>query len=139
MQCRHCFTVTAAVLALGALSAPAKAQQPAGQARGMEMSAPKSRTATITGTVVDVSCKFGQGLTGADHKMCAEVCADRGIPLAILGTDGKLYLPTSAAMPGDAQNARLKAFAEQKVKVTGAVFEAGGANAIQIASIQRGS
>jgi hypothetical protein len=128
-----------AVLALAVLSAPAAAQQPVGQPKGMEMSTPKSRTATITGTVVDVSCKFGQGLAGADHKVCAEVCSDRGIPLAILGSDGKLYLPTSAAMPGDAQNARLKAYAEQKVKVTGKVFEAGGANAIQIASIDRGS
>ena len=39
-------------------------------------------------------------------------------------------------MPGDAQNNRLKAFAEQKVKVSGTVFAAGGANAIQIASIE---
>ena len=98
--------------------------------------APASRQASVTGTVVDVSCKFGQGLSGADHKMCAEVCSDRGIPLAILGNDGKLYVPTSAAMPGDAQNSRLKPFAEQKVKVTGKVFAAAGANAIQIATIE---
>ena len=39
-------------------------------------------------------------------------------------------------MPGDAQNSRLKPFAEQKVKVSGKVFAAGGANAIQIASIE---
>lgn len=98
--------------------------------------APASRQASITGTVVDVSCKFGQGLSGADHKMCAEVCSDRGIPLAILGNDGKLYIPTSASMPGDAQNSRLKPFAEQKVKVSGKVFAAGGANAIQVATIE---
>ena len=108
------------------------------QGGGMAMQAPSSREVTITGTVVDVSCKFGQGLTGADHRMCAQVCADRGIPLAILGTDGKLYLPVTAAMPGDGQNARLKEFAEQKVTVKGKVFTAGGAEAIQIADI-RGS
>ena len=101
------------------------------------MQHPKGTQRTISGTVVDVSCKFGLGLTGNDHRMCAQVCADKGIPLAILGSDGKLYLPTSAAMPGDGQNARLKDFAEQEVTVTGAVFPAGGANAIQIASIQR--
>lgn len=101
----------------------------------MHMRAPASHQATITGTVVDVSCKFGQGLGGADHRMCAEVCSDRGLPLAILGNDGKLYIPASPAMPGDAQNARLKPFAEQKVKASGKVFAAGGANAIQIASI----
>jgi len=96
---------------------------------------PKGRTATITGTVVDVSCKFGQGLSGAEHKMCAEICADRGLPLAILTDDGKLYVPTSAGMPGDGQNARLKPFAEQRVTVSGKVFAAGGASAIQITNI----
>lgn len=138
-MCKKCLMIGAAVLAIVALSAPARAQQAASQGKSMQMSAPTGRTATITGTVVDVSCKFGQGLTGADHKMCAEICSDRGIPLAVLGTDGKLYLPASAAMPGDAQNGRLKPYAEQKVRVSGKVFEAGGANAIQIASIDRAS
>ena len=103
----------------------------------MATKAPPSRDATITGTVVDVSCRFGQGLSGPDHRMCAEVCADKGIPLAILADDGTLYLPTSAAMPGDAQNPRLKPFAEQRVTVSGKVFDAGGAKAVQIASIKK--
>jgi hypothetical protein len=108
-------------------------------AQATAMQHPKGTQRTITGTVVDVSCMFGQGLSGDSHRMCAQVCADKGIPLAILGSDGKLYLPTSAAMPGDGQNARLKEFAEQQVTVTGLVFPAAGANAIQIASIQRKS
>ena len=112
-----------------ASAAPAAAQ-------GMKMEAPKSTQKTVTGTVIDVSCKFGQGLGGADHKMCTEVCADRGIPLAILGDDGKLYLATTAGMPGEGQNGRLKPFSEQKVTVSGKVFAAGGANAIQIDDIK---
>jgi hypothetical protein len=99
--------------------------------------APEGNEATVEGTVVDLSCKFRHGLTGADHRMCAQVCADRGIPLAILGNDGKLYMPVSAGMPGDDQNAQLKEFAEQQVTIRGTVFEAGGANAIEIASISR--
>lgn len=105
-------------------------------AQGKMMEPPKSSQKTITGTVIDVSCKFGQGLGGAEHKMCSEVCADKGIPLAILGDDGKLYLATSAGMPGEGQNGRLKPFAEQKVTVAGKVFSAGGASAIQIDKIQ---
>ena len=116
-----------AALSLGARPAAA-------QMRKMEPPASKQRT--LTGTVIDVSCKFGQGLGGAEHKMCSEICADRGLPLAILGEDGKLYLATSPGMPGDGQNARLKAFAEQKVTVSGKVFAAGGASAIQIDKIQ---
>ena len=122
----RCFTIfyRAAAVALVMTVAPAVAQ-----AQG---TMPKGTQRTVTGTVVDVSCKFGQGLTGANHKMCAEVCADKGIPLAILGDDGKLYLATTAAMPGDGQNAKLRPFAEQKVTVTGKVFDAAGASAIQI-------
>ncbi len=107
--------------------------------QAMPMEHPKGSQRTITGTVVDVSCKFGQGLSGDSHRQCAQICADKGIPLAILGKDGKLYIPTSTAMPGDGQNGRLKEFAEQQVTVTGTVFPAGGANAIQIASIERKS
>jgi hypothetical protein len=103
----------------------------------MMMKAPSSKEATVTGTVVDVSCKFGQGLAGPDHRMCAQVCADKGIPLAILGDDGKLYLPTSVNMPGDPQNDKLKEFAEQRVTVSGKVFDAAGAHAIQIASVKK--
>ncbi len=107
--------------------------------QAMPMEHPKGSQRTITGTVVDVSCKFGQGLSGDSHRQCAQICADKGIPLAILAKDGKLYIPTSTAMPGDGQNGRLKEFAEQQVTVTGTVFPAAGANAIQIASIERKS
>jgi hypothetical protein len=124
-------SATAAVAAMSLLgSLPAAAQA---------MQHPKGTQRTISGTVVDLSCHFGQGLSGDSHRQCAQVCADRGIPLAILGSDGQLYLPTSTAMPGEGQNARLKEFAEQQVTVTGTVFDAAGANAIQIASIRRKS
>lgn len=113
-------------IALGVAGASAtSAQHPTGHKR------------TISGTVIDVSCRFGLGLSGNDHRMCAQVCAGKGIPLAILGTDGKLYLPTSSAMPGDGQNARLTDFAEQQVTVTGTVFAAAGANAIWIDTIAK--
>jgi hypothetical protein len=109
------------------------------RAQAMPMEHPKGSQRTISGTVVDLSCKFGQGLSGDSHRQCAQICADKGIPLAILGKDGKLYIPTSTAMPGEGQNERLKEFAEQQVTVTGTVFPAAGANAIQIASIERKS
>jgi hypothetical protein len=116
-----------------ALSGPLHAQEKP----KMAMKAPPSKEATVTGTVVDVSCKFGQGLSGADHRMCAQVCASKGLPLAILGDDGKLYVPTSDKMPGDPQNDLLKDFAEGRVTVSGKVFDAAGARAIQIASVKK--
>lgn len=116
-------------------AAPAHAQQ-----GNMPMPrAPQARAATITGEVIDVSCRLGQGLGGDSHKMCAEVCSDRGIPLAILGSDGNIYMPISTAMPGDAQNARLRPFAEQRVRVSGRVVRQGTARAIFIESIAAAS
>lgn len=123
--------LTRGLLATVLLFVPAVAH-----AQGMGQK-PEGKEVTVTGVVVDVSCKFGQGLTGEGHRMCAQVCADRGIPLAILTDDGKLYIPTSAAMPGDAQNPRLKEYAEQRVTVKGKAFSAGGAQALEIATIER--
>lgn len=123
----------ALAVVLGA-AAPAMAHA---QGNAKMPAAPKGKDVTITGMVVDVSCKFGQGLSGSSHQMCAQVCADKGIPLAILTRDGRLYIPTSAAMPGDNQNPRLREFAEQEVTVTGKAFPAGGAEAIQIATVKK--
>lgn len=116
-------------LALMAIVLPASAQA--------QMEAPSSEVQTISGTVVDLSCKFGHGLSGKDHRMCSQVCADKGIPLAILSDDGKLYLPITADMPGSSSNDLLKEFAEQEVTVTGKVFSAGGASAIRIDEIKK--
>ncbi len=100
-----------------------------------QMDRPEGKEMTISGTVIDLSCKFAFNQTGAEHRMCAQVCSDAGVPLVILGDDGTLYLPVSSGMPGASQNAQLKPHAEHKVTVKGMVFEAGGAKAIQIESI----
>ena len=123
---------------IGALAFVALMVPAAATAQDMSMpEPPEGQAATITGTVIDVSCKFRHNLTGDGHRMCAQVCADRGIPLAILADDGTLYMPVSVGMPGDNQNAALKQYAEQKVRVRGTVFEAGGAKAIEIESVRR--
>lgn len=123
------FLVSAGAAALAlTVAAPAQAQMGDG---------PKGHDVTVTGTVIDVSCKFGFGLTGADHRMCTQVCADKGIPLAVLTDDGQLYIPISDQMPGSSSNEELKEFAEQKVTIEGKAFEAGGANAIRIGSIKK--
>ena len=92
---------------------------------------------TIVGTVVDLDCKFRHGLSGDGHRMCAQVCADNGLPLAILGNDGKLYMPVGGGMPGTSQNARLKEYAEQEIRIIGTAYAAGGAMALEIGTIER--
>jgi len=113
-------------LGLGALlvvAAPAAARAQA--------AAPQE--ATITGTVVDVTCKFQKGVSGDAHRKCGEVCANAGLPLAILGDDGKLYIPLGpdvAKPPAD-----LKAHVDHKVTVKGKVVTSSGANGIVISSV----
>lgn len=99
--------------------------------------APQSEEVTVRGTVIDLDCKFRAGQSGEGHRMCAQVCADNGLPLAILGDDGKLYMPVGGGMPGEPQNARLREYAEQSVTIRGKAYQAGGAVALEIESIRR--
>src|SRR5881394_905282 len=113
---------TTALLAFCTL--PLAAQQAAAAASDM----------TITGQVVDVNCFTTMGASGAGHKACATACAKAGVALAILSSDGTLYMPVSAK-PGDPQNSRLSPFAEGKVKVTGTHRMASGMHTIEIKTI----
>jgi len=117
---------TTALLALCAL--PLSAQQAAAAP------AQTANEMTITGQVVDLNCYTTMGASGAGHKTCASACAKAGVALAILSSDGNLYMPVSAK-PGDPQNSRLEPFAEGKVKVTGTHRMSSGMHTIQIKTI----
>lgn len=102
------------------------------QAQAQEMPEPQ----TVSAQVVDMACYLNAGLKGADHKMCAEVCAKAGVPLVFLGDDGNIYLPSGMGMPSAGQNETLTEYAEQKVKVTGVVMERSGSRSIIIDKIE---
>jgi hypothetical protein len=101
---------------------------------------PAGESVTITGRVVDVSCFLALGQSGAAHKQCATACSRSGVPLAILTTEGTLYMPVSAK-PSDSQSPRLSPFAEGPVKVTGTHRLHAGMHTIEIKTIEahRGS
>ena len=113
----------AAVLAFVAL--PLAAQADGGGKGGTEME--------LTGQVIDVNCQT-TGVSGSSHKQCAQACAKAGVALAILGSDGNIYIPVSSK-PGDAQNSRLMDFAQAKVKVKGIHRFANGLHTIEIKSV----
>ena len=61
----------AATVAIAAIAIPTHRAAAQGGGKGdmpMKMAAPASHHATIIGTVVDVSCKFGQGLSGKERR-----------------------------------------------------------------------
>ncbi|HUL02466.1 MAG TPA: hypothetical protein VLV16_04440 [Gemmatimonadales bacterium] len=111
------------VIACAALPLAAQAKPGAG---GNEM--------TITGQVVDLNCYTTSGASGVAHKQCAQACAKAGVALAILGSDGTVYVAVSSK-PADPQNSKLMPFAEEKVKVTGTHRFANGLHTIEITSI----
>jgi type 1 fimbria pilin len=119
---------SAAVLGLFALplSAQAAAQANAGN------------KVTVTGQVIDVNCYTTHQLQGAAHKACATACANKGVALAILSSDGTIYMPVSAK-PGDPQNPRLMQFVEGKVKVTGTHRSVSGLHTIEIETVEAAS
>jgi hypothetical protein len=99
----------------------------------------KSGTETeITGQVIDVNCHTTMGASGPAHKQCAQACAKAGVALAILGSDGNVYIPVSSKA-GDAQNSRLMEYAEAKVKVKGIHRFANGLHTIEIKSVAAAS
>ena len=115
--------VVAALLTLASI--PLAAQVDAAPPTGPETE--------ITGQVIDVSCQT-MGVSGLSHKQCAQACAKAGVPLAIHATDGIIYIPVSSK-PGEAQNSRLIALVESKVKVRGIHRLANGLHTIEIKSV----
>jgi len=115
---------TTALLAICAL--PLAAQQAA--------AAPAANDMTLTGRVIDMNCYATMGASGAGHKTCAVACAKAGVALAILGSDGNIYLPVSSKAT-DPQNPRLEPFAEGRVRVTGTRRLSGGMHTIEIKTI----
>lgn len=117
-----------AVFALGFL-----AFLPNGVSAQMQMA--DTEEVEITGTVVDLSCKMVYDLSGDDHRMCSQVCADNGIPLGILTDDGQFLLPVTAAMPGSGANDMLRPHAENQVTVKGKLVKRAGMPSIIIDEI----
>src|SRR3989442_15903502 len=112
-----------AALALFALPLSAQAmQRPAGD------------TVTITGQVIDTYCNTVMGAAGPSHKACAEACGKAGEALAILSSDGTIYLPVSGT-PGQAQNPLLLPLAGGEGKGTGAHRHNPGLDPIEIKTI----
>ncbi|HZT69376.1 MAG TPA: hypothetical protein VFC10_06475 [Terriglobia bacterium] len=94
----------------------------------------KGKPVTISGTVVDTGCYMSHDAIGEKHTDCATMCAKDGVPLAIVDTAGKVYMPVAADHKN--QNAKLLPFVEKKVKVTGSLLEKGGLAGLTIKTIE---
>jgi predicted metal-binding protein len=99
-------------------------------------------TETITGKIVDQMCytKDTANNHAADHKMpadvagCAAACAKKGMPLALLTKDGKVY--TIAGGLAAENNAKLIPHIAHTVSITGDVVTKGTAMTITAAELK---
>src|SRR6267142_5558794 len=88
-----------------------------------------AKTETVKGQIVDQACyKMDKTNTGVDHKMpkgdtkdCAIGCAKAGRPMALLTSDGKVYVLTGG-LAAD-KNAKIIPHVAHTVEVTGDVTE----------------
>jgi hypothetical protein len=99
-----------------------------------DLEAQERQQRSFTAQVVDVACYTVHDLKDEGHRECAQVCADQGVSLVLLDSDGRLYHPVGEAMPssGDEENERLRPHAERMVNVRGTVIERGGLRTIVI-------
>jgi hypothetical protein len=101
-----------------------------------------AKEATVKGQIVDVSCyNADKSNTGVDHKMpkgdtkdCALGCAKAGRPMALLTSDGKVYVLTGG-LAAD-KNAKIIPHVSHTVEVTGDVSEADGKTTIAADSLK---
>jgi len=99
-----------------------------GFAEGM---AKGGKQGTWKGEVVDAGCYLGHGATGAKHKECALKCVANGMPMMLLGADGKAVLLTLNHDNADPYT-QLKGWAGSMVEVTGTLSERGGVRGIDV-------
>jgi hypothetical protein len=118
-----------AVLALTALAAFALQSTMAGAAD--EKAAAKAKVETWTGEVVDMGCYVAHGAAGEKHVECGTKCVANGMPMGLLGKDGKLRLLTMNHDNPDPYN-DLKKWVDQQVEVSGTIATRAGVTAIDV-------
>jgi len=88
-----------------------------------------AKTETVTGQLVDTACySKDKANTGNEHKgmgaTCAQDCAKKGTPVALLTSDGKVYQVTGGLAANN--NAKLVPHMSHTMEITGDVTEKDG-------------
>jgi len=119
-------TTLGLVFAVGAYAAE-KAKDAGHSTAGM-------KSTTMTGEILDAGCYVAHGAMGAKHAECALKCASTGMPLMIMGKDGKAILLTPNHDNPDPYE-QLKKLAGSTATVTGTMAERGGVKAIDVTAV----
>ena len=130
----------AANLLLSAAVALALVAFSSADANAQEHKKPKGEQVSLANAqVIDLHCYTANGMKGDMHKECAIACAKAGVPLALLSSDGKIYVPVSKQpMVGQSNlTKKLQDNAEGFVNVKGTAYESGGILTIDISEVSK--
>ena len=107
-------------------------------AQAQEHMKPQGKQVTLNVQVIDLHCFTANGMKGEMHKECNIACSKAGVPLALLTSDGKVYIPVAKSPMTSQQNynKQLVDYAEQWVKVEGTLYESGGVLGIDITGVE---
>jgi hypothetical protein len=84
-----------------------------------------AKTETVKGELVDQGCYMkDKKNVGASHKECADTCAKKGQPVAVVTADGKVYQVTGGLAADN--NTKLVPHMTHTVEITGEVTEKDG-------------
>jgi hypothetical protein len=92
-----------------------------------------TKSETITGEVVDITCYANHGAKGDKHASCATKCLSAGMPAGILA-NGKLYVATMKDHTAAAT--KLSAWAGKEVTATGSAIEKDGTHIFEIDTVE---
>ncbi len=110
-------TVLFAIAPTPASRADEKAEPPA-----------KAQPVTIKGEVLDLGCYLDHGASGPKHADCAQECIESGVPVGLLGEDGKVYLLLGEHKP---LNKELAPLAGKTITLKGKLVTRSGVNLIE--------
>lgn len=98
----------------------------------------QQKTATLKGEVLDMSCYMGHGAHGPGHKMCAQMCLNKGLPAGLMTSNGQVYLLVEDHDKSDAYKEAIK-HAAANVTITGKVSNKNGVQALVVENVKAGS
>ena len=91
---------------------------------------------TVQGEIVDLACYLAKGSRGASHRVCAQKCAERGIPMGVLTDDGNVFLLLEDHSDEDPYE-EAKKLAGDRAEVKGKKFNKPGIVGIVVGEIKK--
>ncbi len=87
----------------------------------------------VEGEILDLTCYLHKGSKGRRHRACAEMCAEKGLPIGILTDEEEVYLLIEDHDAPDPYAAAVK-LAGKKAAISGKKYSKGGVTGIMVQS-----